>query len=229
MSRHVLVLSGFLLFAPNVSPAHQNAGAEFLELFGVLDGNNDQVIERDEVPEKGRAAFDRLLKVADASKDGKLELQEYREALRKGRDALMAGGLDRPEGAPTFEAMDANGDGKVSRDEFRGPGQIFDRLDTDSDGSVSMEEARRFRGAGAAGGGEALNRLKAMDADGDGKVSRDEFRGPAPLFDRLDRNQDGVIEEQEARVFRPAARPALKKASGTGNGSEAPSETKPKD
>ncbi|NMC21190.1 MAG: alpha/beta hydrolase fold domain-containing protein [Thermogutta sp.] len=31
------------------------------------------------------------------------------------------------------------------------------------------------------------------DADQDGKVTREEFKGPPPLFDRLDRNRDGVL------------------------------------
>jgi hypothetical protein len=34
---------------------------------------------------------------------------------------------------------------------------------------------------------------RRMDANGDGKVERREFRGPAALFDRLDRNGDGVL------------------------------------
>jgi hypothetical protein len=36
------------------------------------------------------------------------------------------------------------------------------------------------------------------DRNGDGKASRDEFRGPSDHFDHLDKNGDGFITEDEA-------------------------------
>jgi hypothetical protein len=41
-----------------------------------------------------------------------------------------------------------------------------------------------------------------MDSNGDGMLSRREFRGPPPAFGRLDRNKDGLISENEARGTR---------------------------
>lgn len=35
------------------------------------------------------------------------------------------------------------------------------------------------------------------DADGDGRVTRAEFKGPAPVFQRLDRNGDGVLTSED--------------------------------
>ena len=35
------------------------------------------------------------------------------------------------------------------------------------------------------------------DANGDGRVPREEFEGPPPLFDRLDRNHDGVLTKED--------------------------------
>jgi len=36
-----------------------------------------------------------------------------------------------------------------------------------------------------------------FDADKNGKITREEFRGPARLFDRLDRDQDGVLTRDD--------------------------------
>ena len=50
--------------------------------------------------------------------------------------------------------------------------------------------------------------VSRQDTDHDGKISKDEFRGPAPLFGRLDKNGDGYVtrEEHEA-AFRPLEKP----------------------
>ncbi len=41
--------------------------------------------------------------------------------------------------------------------------------------------------------------VKDMDKDGDGKVSRKEWRGPADDFDRFDKNGDGQLDGEELR------------------------------
>ena len=40
--------------------------------------------------------------------------------------------------------------------------------------------------------------IQSEDADGDGRVSRDEFKGPDNEFEQLDSNSDGYIELSEA-------------------------------
>ena len=53
-------------------------------------------------------------------------------------------------------------------------------------------------GAGKGRGGRGWSRLKASDADGDGKISKDEAPDNIKrFFDRLDKNGDGFIEEGE--------------------------------
>ncbi len=47
--------------------------------------------------------------------------------------------------------------------------------------------------------------LAREDANGDGKVTRSEFKGPPQLFDRLDRNHDGVLTKED---FDESATPA---------------------
>ncbi|MDQ8182932.1 DUF1566 domain-containing protein [Pelagicoccus sp. SDUM812005] len=51
-------------------------------------------------------------------------------------------------------------------------------------------------------GGDFLQRA---DRNGDGKVSRQEFRGPDERFDRLDKNGDGFVTADEAPQGRPRA------------------------
>ena len=46
-----------------------------------------------------------------------------------------------------FQKMDRNHDGDVSRREFLGPRDVFDRLDRDTDGLIDADEAAK---AGAA-------------------------------------------------------------------------------
>ena len=49
-------------------------------------------------------------------------------------------------------------------------------------------------------------RFKAMDLNGNGSISKDEWKGQARAFDRLDANHDGALSPQELqRAMRRAA------------------------
>ena len=55
------------------------------------------------------------------------------------------GGGGRPEPAEIMERMDLNQDGKITRDEAKGPMvQHFDQLDKNGDGFVTMEELKQM-------------------------------------------------------------------------------------
>ncbi len=45
--------------------------------------------------------------------------------------------------------------------------------------------------------------IQEFDKNGDGRVARDEFNGPARLFEQFDRNQDGFVDKAEAPVGPP--------------------------
>lgn len=98
---------------------------------------------------------------------------------------------------------DANGDGKVERDEFRGSENEFDRRDANGDGVIDAADlaARRAgNGMAQATREERWQRaLQAYDANGDGVLSAAEYPGPERTFNAIDRDGDGVVTSVEAR------------------------------
>lgn len=83
---------------------------------------------------------------------------------------------------------DRNGDGKISREEFRNEAAraAFD-ADKNQNGVLDPDEFKLTD-----------DQRKAMDSDGDGKVSVQEFQvGQMAGFDALDKNHDGVLDAGE--------------------------------
>lgn len=102
-----------------------------------------------------------------------------------------------------FEQIDANGDGRVDKQEFAKAREIrFGRMDADGDGAVTLAELEdRSRR-------ERTERLFGhIDADGDGRVTMAEFTAAGDkMFARLDGNEDGFLSmgELERRRHRDA-------------------------
>ena len=174
---------GLLLVAASADA--QLAGVNLREMFVRLDANGDQVIEKSEVPDGALPAFEKLLAVADTNKDGKIEVEEFREMVRGIQEGISV--VER------FKAMDKDGDGKVSRAEFSGLPARFARVDTNKDGFIDKDEVKAIVGQAQPGAG-----IMAMDKDGNGKVSRAEFLGQPAVFARLDADSDGQIDKDEA-------------------------------
>lgn len=108
--------------------------------------------------------------------------------------AQQRGGLDR------LMAMDANGDGAITRAEAEAArGAMFNRLDRDRDGYLSTSEQNAAQGMGRRG-------LEGADADNDARISRAELMAqPYRAFDRLDANSDGAISAAELETVRTRA------------------------
>jgi Ca2+-binding EF-hand superfamily protein len=114
-----------------------------------------------------------------------------------------------------LKAADKNGDGMLSREEAASLPRIskhFDEIDANHDGFITFDELRAFgQSHHAKGGGHAGHGLKALDKDGDGRISRDEAAAAPRLaqhFDAIDTNHDGFLTKDELE----AAHQAMQKA-----------------
>ena len=163
--------------------------------FSNLDKDSDKKISREEwkgPPE----AFDHI----DANHDGSVDESEWNAAP----PPVGFPGDGGPFAGQLLKALDTDADGNVSQSEFGQAAAFFDKLDQDKDGSLTAEELGRF--PRAIGNDEArpprngpgfLPNFANLDTNSDKKVSRDELQGPPPMFDRIDANRDGSIDETE--------------------------------
>ena len=167
--------------------------------FADLDKNKDKKISRDEWPSQFAQAFDRL----DTNHDGFIDEEEF-NAMRNrfgGGGGGMGGGPRT--GESLTKLLDANADGKVSREEFAKILSLFDILDKDHNGELSPDELNGFFRAvneaqtQATGGVEVNNLFEKYDKNKDGKITAEEI-GNDKIFKSLDLNKDGVITREEA-------------------------------
>ena len=93
-----------------------------------------------------------------------------------------------PSGADFIKRFDANGDGKISADEYMAD---FAKMDSSADGFIDATEAPQ-------GGGDFMGKF---DKNSDKKISKDEFLAD---FKQMDKSGDGAVDVSEA----PGAPPA---------------------
>src|SRR5262245_363753 len=107
---------------------------------------------------------------------------------------------ERRMGGPA--QMDSNKDGKISKDEWKGPADRFTQLDSNGDGYLTRDEMAAGGRGGPNGARGQRGASRDMDTNNDGVISRDEWKGPAQAFDRLDVNHDGSISRDELQGIR---------------------------
>jgi len=212
----LILLTAGSVFAqdpPPMPPAGGPGGGQMrmqfqMPSFAELDKNKDKKLSREEMPPQFPAqAFDRV----DTNHDGFIDEEEW-NAMRSRFGGGMGGGPRTGENLAKF--LDANGDGKVSRDEFAKILSLFDTLDKDHNGELSQDELNGFfravneAQAQATGGVEVNNLFEKFDKNKDAKITAEEM-GNEKTFKALDLNKDGFITREEADT----ALKQLKKAS----------------
>ncbi len=106
-----------------------------------------------------------------------------------------------------FNRADTDHDGFMSLAEFRvRMGAVLNRTPPGSTGAPTQEEAQRLLNA-------ALAAFKAVDEDGNGKLSRAESRQrPLAAFDMMDTDHNGIVTVAEKRAAQtPAAKGTARK------------------
>ena len=199
--------------APQAPPWMNLTAEEFIKRF---DANKDGVLTKDELPPGLARNFERF----DLDGNGKLDAKEVGQMLETARrrfgDKPPAKPADKPADNEAverrvndiFERMDANKDGKISKEEAKNRiADNFDRIDTNKDGYIDKDELRRFvartMAAGPGGGGPFAAAqgpdFDALDKNADGRLTRDELKGTpfADKFDEIDANKDGKIDKKE--------------------------------
>jgi Ca2+-binding EF-hand superfamily protein len=110
--------------------------------------------------------------------------------------------------AERFRGMDRDGDGVITRAEWRGNDQSFRVHDWNGDGVLSGAEVRAEQGPYADDSADAVadqgrntdwsaEGFARLDRDGDGRITQREWRYGADLFSQIDRDRDQQLSESE--------------------------------
>lgn len=193
----VALCQGMLLAQPKPGEEDKplrGKAMSFEERFKQMDKNADGKLTAEELPNPN------MLKKLDTNGDGVVTLEEAKAVMEHGgaRPDNPAAALEQQ-----FKLMDKNADGKLTAAEFPNA-EKFKALDKNADGAVTLDEMRAAREAnwankgGEGAGGPLVSLVKLLDANGDGKLSAQEWAS-ADAFKKLDANGDGAITMEELR------------------------------
>lgn len=148
-SRHaayaLVTVSWDACFSASSSPTHRSSGCSPISIFGRFDANHDGILSREEVRAARATMFDRI----DTDHSGTATIAEI-EAGKAHAQPRMTQRIARlaqlraegPTPSERFAAMDANHDGKITRDEFVDATIWFDRIA--KNGGISKQDFAKF-------------------------------------------------------------------------------------
>jgi Ca2+-binding EF-hand superfamily protein len=200
-------------------------GRRFFERF---DANKDGKVTKDEVPEEFR---NRLNPVFERLGKNELTQEEFTRAMAQFAGRTEGGAPGGAEIEQVFKRADANGDGKVTLDEapenvrpiLNG---VFRRLMREPKDGITLDELRtamadRRPGEGRPGEGRPADGPRPMprffqlaDANGDGRVTKEELGKLVEKFSELDENNDGQLDPRELLGAPPGGRPEERRPEG---------------
>jgi Ca2+-binding EF-hand superfamily protein len=185
------VVLGAQTAAAQPGQERKQARAEARQRFAEMDANGDGTVSREEW--RGSA---QSFRVHDWNRDGVLSGRELRDAVRQAQPDQLED-FDTVDSmndwSPTrFTALDRNRDGRIARAEWPYDADSFYRIDRDRNNTVSRTE---FLGGDF--DDDRGDRFDYLDADGNNRVTRQEWHASADAFTWLDRNRDGVLSRTE--------------------------------
>lgn len=212
--------------APAATLATPGASERASQTFSTLDADNDGQLDEAEIPSKLQALFARLVRTSDDNGDGRISPDEYaagthserppkQPVVKQGSRTLGADAL-----VVILSQLDADGDRVIEADESPPryrlvTQQLLQRGDQDKDGRLTGGEIARSSGRL---GGIAVQAARRMGLDVQAELERlprgvraqwEQLNGAnrgaeltdpkraQQMFQRLDANGDGHIEEDE--------------------------------
>jgi Ca2+-binding EF-hand superfamily protein len=193
MKAHVFAAAAFLGATLVAQPVGAGGTAEPQQRqrnqmrFRAMDTNNDGRITRAEW--RGN---DRSFRNHDWNNDGILSGDEIRVGVVPPRNIQNENGFYEWTRAG-FRSVDANGDNRITRNEWDYDYELFLRADRNRDNVLTLAEFL---------GGESVDldredRFTDLDTNNNGLIERREWHGTLDAFDWLDRNNDGRLSRAE--------------------------------
>jgi len=167
---------------PNVPP-NENDPAEVV-------GASDVRPARDNCPACAMGlTADFVFKRLDVDKDKFITVTEFMRS---------PGMQDKVKASEAVGRLDKSGDGKLSWEELETGYRARHANCKKPDPATTAANAEKI-GPDGLGDGNRFAQVFILrsDQNGDGKISKEEFRGPAFGFNRLDKNSNGFIEANE--------------------------------